>query len=515
MRILIADDEELTRNGIISSIDWAQFGITELDSADDGVNALALIRRQPPDILLTYVRMPRMDGIELSRQLRELAPDCPVIFMSGYSDKEYLKAAISLKAVSYVEKPFDPDEIRQALSDAVALVQKQLREEESNRFFLLETHSKLALALTQPSPRLSDEMYRTLPAGSYFTTLILHVGDQLLQLADDTRSTFFAEIDRYLDSLHLKELHTLKYSAYVILHLYGTREPSERTLRDVCEFVRTLLEKTGIAQFHLTLGETVKGRHLVYNSYNSAVLLQQSAFFTDYASILMPCADTEGLSSEQLNTYAVQFRRTLAEKDRAQALDFCGTLHTLLKNNRGLLPNQARDLYYKLLTALSNLQYEAKVSNPSDKAMQNPLEEISCCTIYEDLHALLVQAVNSCFDLLDNASAESPTLFLIKDYINSNDRDCALSIKDISEHVHLSSSYLCTVFKTETGQTLNQYLTNFRMEKAKQLLSDPRNRVTDIAARVGYADCNYFGKTFKKIVGLSPSEYREKESLNG
>ena len=85
-----------------------------------------------------------------------------------------------------------------------------------------------------------------------------------------------------------------------------------------------------------------------------------------------------------------------------------------------------------------------------------------------------------------------------------------LSVKDISEHVYLSTSYVCTLFKTETHQTLNQYITEYRMEKAKQLLSDPRYKITDISSKVGYSDGNYFSKSFKKIVGLSPSEYREK-----
>ena len=87
-----------------------------------------------------------------------------------------------------------------------------------------------------------------------------------------------------------------------------------------------------------------------------------------------------------------------------------------------------------------------------------------------------------------------------------------LSVKDISDHVFLSTSYACTFFKNETGQTLNQYLTEYRMEKAKQLLSDPRYKITDISSRVGYSDGNYFGKSFKKYTGFSPSEYREKMS---
>ena len=80
----------------------------------------------------------------------------------------------------------------------------------------------------------------------------------------------------------------------------------------------------------------------------------------------------------------------------------------------------------------------------------------------------------------------------------------------MSEHVHLSSSYVCTLFKSETGMTLNQYLTDYRIKMSKQLLADPRYKITDISSKVGYSDGNYYSKTFRKIVGLSPSEYREK-----
>ena len=179
MRILIADDEELTRKGIISSIDWENLGISQIDSADDGINALSHAQKNAPDILLTDVRMPRMDGIELSKRLRELVSDCPIIFMSGYSDKEYLKAAINLKAVSYVEKPFTPDDITQALTEAVSLVQKQQLQRESNQFFEQEASSKLALMLTQPCADLHGHAALTFEQNQYFTTLILNTGEQM------------------------------------------------------------------------------------------------------------------------------------------------------------------------------------------------------------------------------------------------------------------------------------------------------------------------------------------------
>ena len=112
MKLLIVDDEELTRIGVISSIDWKTLGIHEIYQADDGIHGLEAARLHRPEIILCDVRMPRMDGITMLEQLESVLPDTVPIFMSGYSDKEYLKAAIKLKAVNYIEKPLNPSEIR-------------------------------------------------------------------------------------------------------------------------------------------------------------------------------------------------------------------------------------------------------------------------------------------------------------------------------------------------------------------------------------------------------------------
>ena len=115
MKLLIVDDEELTRVGVISSINWQSIGIDEVLQADDGMNGLEMARMHKPDIILCDVRMPRLDGIQMLEQLEIILPDVVPVFMSGYSDKEYLKAAIKLKAVNYIEKPLNPVEIRDAI----------------------------------------------------------------------------------------------------------------------------------------------------------------------------------------------------------------------------------------------------------------------------------------------------------------------------------------------------------------------------------------------------------------
>ena len=127
MKLLIVDDEELTRTGLISSIDWDSLGITEILQADDGVNGLEMARLYKPEIILCDVRMPRMTGIAMLERLEKFLPDSIPIFMSGYSDKEYLKAAIKLKAINYIEKPLHPEEVQAAVLEEQTLYKQKLR----------------------------------------------------------------------------------------------------------------------------------------------------------------------------------------------------------------------------------------------------------------------------------------------------------------------------------------------------------------------------------------------------
>lgn len=167
-----------------------------------------------------------------------------------------------------------------------------------------------------------------------------------------------------------------------------------------------------------------------------------------------------------------------------------------------------KDLYYKLFLSLDAAR---KQSFLADDSLSEPISEIiDRCFSFSELHQALRQQTEDFFEHAGNRTQENPTIHMIKTYIGKHYMDETLSVKDISEHVFLSASYVCTFFKNETGHTLNQYLTEYRMEKAKQLLKDAKYRISDISSRVGYSDGNYFGKSFRKYCGLSPSEYREK-----
>jgi len=133
LNLLLVDDEESTREGLLKFVKWENIGIHRVEIAENGEEAVELARRISPDILLTDIRMPNMDGIELAAAIKEFLPDCKIIFISGFADKEYLKSAIRLNALEYVEKPLDMEEVTDTLSKAVRLCRNDKERKEYER----------------------------------------------------------------------------------------------------------------------------------------------------------------------------------------------------------------------------------------------------------------------------------------------------------------------------------------------------------------------------------------------
>ena len=168
MKILIVDDEERTLTGLTTQIDWKGLGFESVLLASDGMEGLDSALRHRPDILLCDVRMPRLDGIEMVRRLQGSLPGLVPIFMSGYSDKEYLKAAIRLRAVSYVEKPIDEKELVEAVEEAIALSRKMQKLSSEEKILSRQAEQELVrLCLSAPSEGAREKMLSLLSQLGY------------------------------------------------------------------------------------------------------------------------------------------------------------------------------------------------------------------------------------------------------------------------------------------------------------------------------------------------------------
>ena len=516
MKLLIVDDEELTRTGVISSIDWTSIGIDEVLQADDGINGLEVARAKKPDIILCDVRMPRLDGIQMLERLEGLLPDIVPVFMSGYSDKEYLKAAIRLKAVNYIEKPLNPAEIRDAVIEARDLCLARQRSRHNESMHSLENASRLALLPTQPYSHTQEnirtmmrELSFSVNPASTFTAIILKT-DSKEEPSLSSVNSMYLSVREFLSSFHMDCIFTEKRVRYMVYFLFGPA-PSPASRKSIEDFFKTLY--SCYPKFSIAAGETFTDISRAYHSYTSAVISLQNSFFFPVGTFLSPYKK-DSLSSSVRPELPVnpedQFFTYLAALEEKECDKFLEMLFQYFDRNLDTLPNQAKDLYYKLFRALDDAARQLKFTISEEKV--NLIDALESVFSFSEMHQKLVEKTEQFFLSANSTPEENSTIFLIKDYISQKYMNETLSVKDISNHVFLSASYVCTFFKNETGQTLNQYLTEYRMEKAKQLLVDPRYKISDISARVGYSDGNYFGKSFKKYTGLSPSEYREKKS---
>ncbi|MCR5789736.1 MAG: response regulator [Lachnospiraceae bacterium] len=516
MNLLIVDDERLTREGVLHSIDFQSLGVDHIETAEDGLNALTLCANFRPDIVLTDVRMPKMDGIRMMEQIQEWDPDCAVIFMSGFSDKEYLKAAIKLHAVSYVEKPIDTKELTEALIEALKQV-KSLRSLKDGRD-ASRLHTEFALAYrlihareTGENRGITEEDF-SFPVKDYpwcFSVLI-RCYDPGFMITEEGALILAEYLSPLLQALQLKRLYTVNAPLFVF-HFFGRKELSEGQLHHLGNRLAETLQAK-FQSFHAVIGRQVKGFSSLAHSYSTAVInLQQCFFHEDNICLLyrhIP-GRTEFKSLEQTEWFR-NFRKLLSDHKEAETIEYLNDILDTLKKEDYILPNQAREFYYRLFQIVRETGSEQKLDQDRYLPGSNLWEKISACHSVFELHQMLSDSIRLFFEGSKSVSTESPVVYAIKTYISEHYKDVNLSIMAISTEVHLSGSYVCTLFKSETGITLNQYITEYRLSRACELLKDPRNRIAEIAGQVGYSDSNYFSKIFRKSYGFSPSEYRER-----
>lgn len=521
MKLLIADDEELTREGLMYSIDWNSLGIREIFQADDGKRALEIAKAERPDIILSDIRMPRMTGIQMIEELEKFSPDTSVIFMSGYSDKEYLKAAIKLKAVTYVEKPLNSDEIREAVLDAKENRLKKLRSRRNEDAYTLESSFRLGNLLTRPYLENAEEIQtllreHDLPLTGHttFTTFIIKLKNP--SLAFDSISRIRKDLKQFVSNFHMNSFYTNMHFMYHVFHLMSETRPSGLTISQISDRLQQLFSPFGDS--FISQGETAAGIQNAYRSYTDAVVLIQHSYFFQAGALLN--AGQISMYKHMYNRMNTQsgaqdplpaFSAALLDNDPDACFAVLDEISGVFDKNTALLPTIAKDMYYRLFMQLE--ECSAKLKLPAESVSpsldSSILEHIETSFTYHELHRLLTERTEQFFRSLASGAAEDSTIFLIKNYISKHYSNEALSIKEISDHVFLSTSYVCTYFKSQTGKTLNQYLTEYRMEKAIRLLADPRYQIADISSKVGYSNGNYFGKSFKKYTGVSPTKYRE------
>ncbi|SDW14842.1 response regulator [Paenibacillus sp. CF384] len=530
MKLLIVDDEERTRELLRKYIPWDVLGIDEVQTARNGQVALELASEWGPDIVLCDVRMPKMNGIEFAQRLRETDAACTFIFLSGFSDKEYLKSAIHLKALNYIEKPVNLEEVRSAVQLAVQVKLDERKKQSEDR--------RLQAGVDRSLPFLRQEMVRKLianPTSSHVRPALENEATFLLPLKGPYT---VVAAPLYWDSVELPEdptsiqegiLYSLSTHSrigkhrlisgfdsrnWLVLILPGAYGSTYRQQREIIEELYVDLRKTAgeFIDLRVGVGEPVATLEEIPYSYRTAVNMSIVQYYGDGCKPLFHSEVTVGHSPMETKWEEIRsFRDVLRKGDIEEAKR---TIHLLTERARkhcDLDILKLKDNFFQFLLVILEVAVQQGITEQSEDAERKYIwKEVDRNPSLDRLEAYVLSFLQPFSERTHGEEQGSVKIREIVRYIHAHFQDKGFTIQAIANHVNLSETYLCSYFKKQRGETIKEFITLTRTEKAKELLRDRNMKLFEVAVRVGFNDANYFTTFFKRYVGCTPSEYRER-----
>lgn len=528
MKLLIIDDEERTREMLCKHIAWGELGIHEVETARNGLVALELCRSFRPDIVLCDIRMPKMDGIEFAKWLRETDLSCKLLFMSGFSDKEYLMSAIRLNALDYIEKPINLDKVREAVREAV----ESRKHEEKKRL----EERQLQDAYDEGLPYLRQEMVRKLitvpdslhvqkalesretfllPPEGVYTVIASSLYWQPLQYPEDPKLVQEALLRGLNMNSTLASLHGIcgfDSRQFLIFILPGAFGNSYREQRSVLE--ELYAEVAGIIggniRFRMGVGDSIKERIQIPHSYRTALDACSLHYYSE-GSRLIFSSELGGNRELATDWDMVRSLRRLLKQEELEAAR--SLIVNWTKQARAVCDLdivRLKDSYFQFLLVILDVAVQLGFTDTDEDTERRYIwKEIDRVPDLASMEEYILSFLDL-FQLPSEPEGSSAKMREILQYIHKRFYEKGFAIPEIANHVGLNETYLCSLFKKQRGSTVKEYISSLRVEKAKELLLSKELKLYEVADRTGFTDANYFTTFFKKYAGCTPSEYRER-----
>lgn len=532
-QVFIVDDEPSARLGLCEYFPWERYDCRVAGQAEDGKKAWQKIQALRPDIVLTDVKMPNMDGLELAALVSQELPDTKIIFISGYNDVHYLKEAFHVAAVDYIFKPINLKEVERVIQKATgslgdrqkqkALVQQMEAQLLQSMPFLKE---KFFMALIRDQDFRAGEIQKKMeflnisfPDSSLYHIVVISV--------DSAAELFGGMSERESQLLAFAVLNVVQellerfFSGYSFEDSRGEyvcivclSRGQEEQLLTFAEEVRANLAQSLDLSTTVGIGSPAAGLNELRHSYLKAAKAVEQRLFVGRNQVIV----MEDEEQAEQDRYQFDFQRPerlsglLQAGDYASAEKEAGAFFKEVLCHHEMPKRYVQSLCMNLLLLPNQLLYECG-GEPETAVKSEPqeIEDFYKLETVREMEAFILaryRAVCAFFEGRRN-SKQRALIRKIQEVIRERYAE-NLTINQIADAVYFSATYLSFLFKQETGETINDYITAVRMEKAKEMLADPTVRSYEICRAVGYQDAGYFSKIFKKYTGCSPSQYREK-----
>ncbi|MCQ2527152.1 MAG: response regulator transcription factor [Lachnospiraceae bacterium] len=527
LKVFIVEDECLVREGIRDNISWKENGFEFVGEAEDGEMALPLIRKTRPNLLITDIKMPFMDGLELSRIVSKEMPDTKIIILSGYDDFEFAREAIKLNVDQYLLKPIT----RAALEEALAQIKEKIeKEQEQKNYDLQYIHElqnyeqyetrKFFEEITAGTLKVGDiyhaaeQLEINIDAGCYnFVLFTLQPQSMLEEYSDVAAQLQDNLIESFIDDENYI-LFRCNLTTFAVLVKGETADIDEIT-RKCVDSISGQCESLNNLDWYVAEGTPVERLSALpkcYNDANSRISLRH----------IYPAQHIFGIGSEATSTVTEDISSLdnldVEKIDPMITRNFLQTgldseIDRFVENylrNLGTAIESLLFRQYILLSARFNAAIVAKGFGENQDAFLKSLPEISTVVEIDDAKNYLISVFKRVIEVRD-AESKSRYNSILKNaiaYIDEHFADEDISLNTVARTVNVSANYFSAIFSQETGETFIEYLTKKRMEKAMQLLRQTSMRSGEIAFQVGYRDPRYFSFIFRKAVGCTPRDYR-------
>ena len=531
-KVFLVEDEVVTREGIKNNVHWEEEGFEIVGDVSDGELAYPLIMKVKPDILITDIKMPFMDGLELSKLLKKDMPQLKIIIISGYSDFGFAQRAIDIGVCEYLLKPITSQKLIAAVKNAAIVIEKDREEKKILEQYQMQIYRKQGdkrkeffndlisgkLSLAQII-ELEKELSINMVASSFCIMLFQFMGQVVAyEYSDEIVRTEAKMAEALLDFPDI-EIFERDMDGWAFILQGENEEQIHRITNRLIEALVAICN--GKIHYFSGIGRVVYRVRDLNQSFMDANRAFSMRYFGKDDQFLSfedahenkkqneNIIDVNELNIEKLDRDLVDNflkRGTLQDIDEFVDRYFNGLGSNVLNS---ILFRQyvTLDGYLCVMKFLKQLEFTKEQIQESMSDMNDITSQLSspqaCCELLKNI---LKRAID-----LRNSSSQKRYMELIEkaqDYMKSNYANNDLTLNNVASIVNVSPNYFSTLFNQETGMSFIEYLTNIRMERAKEYLRCSNKKITEIGELIGYQDSHYFSYIFKKTQNCTPKEYR-------
>lgn len=525
INLVIADDEERICKLIVALGEWDKIGIQVIGSAGNGLEALNIIRKEKVDILITDIRMPGCDGLELISRVKAISPDTRIVIISGYANFEYAQAAVKFGVKDYLLKPIN----KKALNDSLEKIAGQIETDRKTNITIqdIQREHKDAIykirsimisdLLTKPEQKVTEtvlkEYYHFNVHAGLFQAFTMKIDNKTDEIKSETRKLFWDKMHDFLENrlqdqcFDLVMMNLDNYMYGIMNFGEKAKDSIRKGIRDCFNQILVLKELYGEDKISIGLGSCVKGPEDLAKAMRSSFITVEERLIEGTGKFLDADVSKQVLFERKLLD---KFTRDISQA--LETLDNEGVISAVedLQREAG----ECRNVHGWELFELVNQAGTMFVMRLDIKDKKELLEKFRIrnenCSSQDELFMNLRDFLNQLMKEILAAHQDDSIrpVRIAKQYINNHYQE-QITLEGVSEQVGLTVAYFSVLFKKETQVGFAKYLANIRLEEAKRLLRETNLSVADICRQVGYNDLKHFTHIFEKDAGIKPTSYRK------